>query len=355
MAKSKKSSEPKKNVTEILMERIVKEARESGKLPWMTPWKYGHSFNYFTKRVYTGINRWLLPNGEYMTKNQINKYNKENGTKYLFKKGIRWFPILFLREKNTYLSKDKVSESIWQKYQSSLARGETADCNVYLGVEKYKRYYNVNGKLVTKRLIRVYHMVAERQFFVNEDGEPLPSKIETGEVEITQENPIQVIDSYMDREGIEQLDTIGEAWYRPDTDTIGIPPVDQFHEEEGYYSTFFHEIAHSSGSEKRLSREGVLQVCKRTKRYAKEEVIAELTAALLCAETGVMEYEPENSKLFESKTAYVQSWIKGLQDSEDDIVTLMSQADKAFKFITSDADRESDGFSEGMKNVVKTK
>lgn len=58
-------------------------------MPWQNPHKFGVSINWVSKKMYRGINRMILPSGEYMTKNQLNKYNEEHGTDFKFKKGYR--------------------------------------------------------------------------------------------------------------------------------------------------------------------------------------------------------------------------------------------------------------------------
>ena len=69
----------KKSAADILIETFLKDVDEKGSMPWQRPYERYDSFNYFSQKMYRGFNRILLPFGEYITKNQINTYNKEHG------------------------------------------------------------------------------------------------------------------------------------------------------------------------------------------------------------------------------------------------------------------------------------
>ena len=71
----------KKTVAEIVTERIIDRIKTAG--DWVRPWQISNSLNWSTKREYTGINRWLLSGGEYMTFIQGSKlgYSLEKGAK----------------------------------------------------------------------------------------------------------------------------------------------------------------------------------------------------------------------------------------------------------------------------------
>lgn len=320
-------------VTKIFIDRLIKDAKSRGQLPWETPWYNYGAFNYFSKHVYTGINRWILPAGEYITKNQINTYNKEHGTNYRFQKGIQWYPVFFVKVDEKEVDMNDLPDEIREKWNG----GEG-----FIGYDSFYAFYFRGGKFVKRRMVRRFYEVAERNFFADENGNKLPSKIETGEVELTLSKPADVERNYFEREGIGRETTSGEAWYSPKMDTIGTPPVNHFKTEQHYYGTVFHEMAHSTGHISRLAREGVIGEIKfgGNRNYSREEVVAELTSALLCAETGIHTYDSQNSKYFDNHTAYIQSWIKYLEDSGDDIIYTMSQAEKAFKFIVGDVENQ---------------
>ena len=96
------------------------------------------------------------------------------------------------------------------------------------------------------------------------------------------------------------------ALYSPRDDVIRIPAPATFYSQEDYYHTLFHEVTHATGHSSRLDREGVTDPVKfGSERYSKEELIAELGAAFLSNEAGIL-----NSVQFENSAAYLNSWIE---------------------------------------------
>ena len=94
------------------------------------------------------------------------------------------------------------------------------------------------------------------------------------------------------------------AFYRPSADLVQMPKMELFKYVQAYYTTFFHELVHSTGADKRLNREKGKKFGD--KKYAFEELIAELGASFLSAEAGMLHYTFRNS------TAYIKSWRKAL-------------------------------------------
>ncbi len=92
--------------------------------------------------------------------------------------------------------------------------------------------------------------------------------------------------------------------YSPDysTDEIHLVDIDQFKKIENYYSTLFHEIIHSTKSTKRLGRKKI-KGASTDIAYAKEELVAEMGASILCSELS-LEYSRNNT------IAYLKGWLK---------------------------------------------
>ena len=91
------------------------------------------------------------------------------------------------------------------------------------------------------------------------------------------------------------------ACYSPRDDVIRIPAPSTFHSQEDYYHTLYHEMTHASGHGSRLDREGVTQRARfGSELYSKEEMIAELGAAFLSNEAGILD-----SVRFENSAAYL--------------------------------------------------
>ena len=71
----------------------------------------------------------------------------------------------------------------------------------------------------------------------------------------------------------------------------------------------------------------------RESTYAVEECIAEITACLCCAETGISDFETSCSEEYDNSVSYVQAWKKRVKDWGKDFIYIVSQADKAFNMI----------------------
>ncbi|HEY5769169.1 MAG TPA: zincin-like metallopeptidase domain-containing protein [Terrimicrobium sp.] len=119
------------------------------------------------------------------------------------------------------------------------------------------------------------------------------------------------------------------ALYSPRDDVIRIPAPATFYSLQGYYHTLFHEMTHATGHGSRLDREGVTNPVKfGSERYSKEELIAELGAAFLSNEAGIL-----NGVQFENSAAYLNSWISKLENDQRLIVTAASQAQRSADFV----------------------
>lgn len=318
----------RKSVAEILIERFLKDVDEKGTMPWQRPYECYNSFNYFSKQTYRGFNRLLLPFGEYMTANQINAYNREHNEDYRFQKGIEWYPISFFKREEKECSFKEVSET-FPDIDVTAKEG-------YLGYEKGYSYYNRGGNYVKLRSILRYYMVADRKWFKNSKGEILPSRIETGEVEIVQAKPKEVIKNYIDRSGVTvQKDHAGVPCYVPAMDLVQLNPYTK--DEESWFSTAFHEFAHSTGASSRLNRVGIthegMKPGEKKQVYAVEECIAEIAAYLCCAECGVYDFKTSGTMEYDNNIAYVQAWKSRIKDFGKEFIYICSQADKAFNYI----------------------
>lgn len=119
------------------------------------------------------------------------------------------------------------------------------------------------------------------------------------------------------------------AIYSPKDDVIRLPAPTTFRSQEDYYQTLFHEMSHATGHQSRLNREGITQPVKfGSERYSKEELVAELGAAYLSNEAGIL-----NQIQFDNSAAYLASWIEKLESDPRMIVSAASQAQKSADFV----------------------
>ena len=114
-----------------------------------------------------------------------------------------------------------------------------------------------------------------------------------------------------------------KAFYSPGLNVIGMPGRDQFKNEAGLFSVLAHECSHSTGHKDWLNRDGIVNIgAFGTKVYAKEELVAELSAAMICSKLGV-QYKLEHH------ASYLKSWISVLNNDSKFIFKAMSDAKKA--------------------------
>ena len=119
-----------------------------------------------------------------------------------------------------------------------------------------------------------------------------------------------------------------QACYRPSTDRVRMPEPTRFTSSEEYYSTLFHELAHSTGHGSRIDRHfDTARQPFGSSDYSKEELVAEMAAAFLSAEAGI------HPAVIENQAAYVQSWLTQLKNDKRLVVTAAGAAQKAAAWI----------------------
>jgi antirestriction protein ArdC len=113
----------------------------------------------------------------------------------------------------------------------------------------------------------------------------------------------------------------GEAYYEPGADRITMPPAHLFTGFDQYYATLGHELSHWTGHPSRLARD--LKNRFGTAAYAAEELIAELSSAMLGAELGL----PVTH--LDSHASYIEHWLKLLRQDDRAILTAAAKAEEA--------------------------
>ena len=122
--------------------------------------------------------------------------------------------------------------------------------------------------------------------------------------------------------------TGSKAFYSSMTDRITLPPRELFTSAEEFYATALHETVHSTGSQKRLAREGICEAAAfGSAVYSKEELCAEMGAAYLCAEAGI------STAVIENQAAYVAGWLNKLRDDRKLLIHAAAQAQRAADYI----------------------
>lgn len=118
----------------------------------------------------------------------------------------------------------------------------------------------------------------------------------------------------------------GKAYYSMAGNYVGMPLLDSFRDMESYYATLAHEVTHWTRHPIRLEREFGRKKWG-DEGYAKEELVAEMGAAFLCADLRIT---PETR---EDHAAYIQSWLKALKNDARFIFVAASYAQQAIDFL----------------------
>lgn len=105
-----------------------------------------------------------------------------------------------------------------------------------------------------------------------------------------------------------------------------MPPFESFVDPQGYYATLAHECSHWTRHPSRLDRD-LGRKRWGDEGYAREELVAELGAAFLCADLGI-ELEPR-----EDHAAHLGSWLKVLKDDKRCIFSAAAHAQKAVDYL----------------------
>ena len=127
--------------------------------------------------------------------------------------------------------------------------------------------------------------------------------------------------------GAEIRHGFSKAFYTPSTDTVSMPCPESFDTGGEYYSTLFHELSHWTGHKSRLARKGITDGADfGSDTYGKEELIAEMSAAFLCAEHGI-------DCAMDNSAAYLAGWIRVLKGDSKLAVHAASAATKAADFV----------------------
>lgn len=127
------------------------------------------------------------------------------------------------------------------------------------------------------------------------------------------------------------------AFYNPSGDYIVLPIKAQFNVDDAfrggqeYYSTALHEMAHSTGIEKRLNRK--LGTGFGSEDYGREELVAELTAAVCGHELGF------NVEVQKNNAAYLSSWLKQIKEQPKFLVSVLSDVSKAVGMVQAQLEK----------------
>ncbi|WP_294055484.1 zincin-like metallopeptidase domain-containing protein [Sphingomonas sp.] len=130
---------------------------------------------------------------------------------------------------------------------------------------------------------------------------------------------VPVAEACIAASGVEVRIGGNRAFYAPGSDYVQVPPQPAFFEQVDYYRTCLHELTHATGHPARLNRDQ--SGCFGSKPYAREELVAEMGSAFLCAALGIAPTVRHAD--------YIASWLDVLREDNRAIFRAASAATKA--------------------------
>lgn len=295
-------SSPAADVYSRITERIITDL-ERGVLPWLKPWTAGSSGG------------------------QVARPLRHNGEPY---QGIN---IVLLWSEGVARG---FQSPTWMTFRQALTlgghvrKGETGTTVIYAN-RLTKTETDSDGAEIEREiaLLKAYTVFCVDQI------EGLPATFyATNQAEHPADNlprRIEVVDAFVSATGATIRHGGHRACYRPTADQIEMPPYTSFRDTgtvtaaEGYYATLLHELIHWTAPAHRCDR----QLGKRfgDHAYAREELVAELGAAFLCADLSISpQPRPDHA-------AYIASWLTVLRQDKRAIFAAASLAQKACKWL----------------------
>lgn len=277
-----------KTAQDIVLETILEKMR-AGVAPWRQNWSEilrPLPHNPKTGTQYSGINLWILLASQSATNTFITyKQAAELGGHVM--KGAKALPILYAASREKENDKGEKEESFFWRYYSVFPLEMTEGLEKFMPkIPKLKIHEKIDRaeELKAKALLKGARII---------DGQsPCVSKA-------------------------------GDSVF------VKMPPIGAFENPENYYSALFHELIHWTATQDgNTKRDLVGYNDARKESYSKEELIAELGAAIILSELQI-----DNSMTQESTAAYCDHWLKALKGHERDLISAASMAQKAVNFL----------------------
>ena len=267
---------------------------EAGVFPWVRPWSAtnvapGLPCNAVTRRAYSGINILVLwgavieggyPSQDWLTFRQA---QSAGGT---VRKGERGRTVFYA-----------------DRFVPKSGREQGDDPGEPCAVPFLKRFTVFNAAQCDGLSEDLIH-----------DPAPLPER-----------EPHEAAEALIVATGADVRIGGNEAYYSPQGDYVAVPPQPAFLHQIDYYRTALHELGHWTGHATRLDRDQTGAFG--SDRYAREELVAELTSAFLCETLGIEAHVRHAD--------YLASWLAVLRADNRAIFRAASHASKAADWLRS--------------------
>lgn len=303
-------------------------SKDGWKKPWFTEGALQWPKN-LNGREYNGMNAFLLllhceKEGyripRFCTFDRIQQFNrtgskdKEAKPRVSVLKGEHSFPVMLTTF--TVVDKDTKERIKWEDYK--------------LLSQEQREKYNVYPKLQT------YHVFNVAQTNLKEVRPELWEKLEQeySRPKVDRSGAFEPVDRMIaDNRWICPIKPMygDSAYYSISKNEIVVPEKGQFKDGESFYSNLYHEMGHSTGAENQLDR--LKPTTFGSAEYAREELVAELTAALTAQRYGMSKH------LKDDTAAYLKAWLDSLKESPQYIKTVLLDVKKASSMLTQRIDQ----------------
>lgn len=316
---------------DMMIERIQSLSGKDGwKKPWFTEGTLQWPKN-LNGREYNGMNAFMLllhceKEGykipRFCTFDRIQLFNKaskkdeEQKPRVSVLKGEHSFPVMLTTF--TVVNKETKEHIKWEDYKQ-LSQEEREKYNVY---PKLQTYHVFNVAQTNLKEVRP------------EFWEKLEQEYSMPKVEKDEQFAFEPVDRMIaDNRWICPIKPMfgDSAYFSISKNEIVMPEKRQFKDGESFYSNLFHEMGHSTGAEGQLDR--IKPATFGSAEYAREELVAELTAALTAQRYGMTKHLKGDS------AAYLKSWLDSLKESPQFIKTTLLDVKKATSMLTQHIDK----------------
>lgn len=316
---------------DMMIERIQSLSGKDGwKKPWFTEGTLQWPKN-LNGREYNGMNAMMLllhceKEGykipRFCTFDRIQQFNKtgkkdeEQKPRVSVLKGEHSFPVMLTTF--TVVNKETKEHIKWEDYKL-LSQEEREKYNVY---PKLQTYHVFNVSQTNLKEVRP------------EFWEKLEQEYSMPKVEKDEQFAFEPVDRMIaDNRWICPIKPMfgDSAYFSISKNEIVMPEKRQFKDGESFYSNLFHEMGHSTGAEGQLDR--IKPATFGSAEYAREELVAELTAALTAQRYGMTKHLKGDS------AAYLKSWLDSLKESPQFIKTTLLDVKKATSMLTQHIDK----------------
>jgi antirestriction protein ArdC len=285
----------RKSVYEIITDRIL-SLLDQGTIPWKKPWGGQEQAprSLATRKHYRGVNVFLLHAAGYESPYWLT-YRQAQELGGHIRKGEKGWPVVFWKWREAADAEEVDTEQEGEKRHTG-------------PILRYFTVFNVSQcEALPADKLPVSEQPSEHSFTPIEQAEA-------------------IVQGYQSAPRIEHGHA--GAWYRPSADLVGMPSPERFTSPAEYYSTLFHELAHSTGHASRLARKGITDDAHFGDRsYSQEELLAELTACYLQGHCHLEQATLANS------AAYINAWRQRLKADSRVVVFAAAQAQRAADLI----------------------